>query len=947
MADWSFDDITARAADAAVKGQFDPNLKTQDLLNSIKASLSGTLQVLLFREGVAVTPIPLTGAPTIAGDTLTWPARNVTVTFAATHDIDSGAWTGRIQSATNKIAYAASVGKTTGVIRVSGDITAGASTVTLGPITMTAPNLNSGSGVATDPHYSYPPGFAATVGGRGGQIIKVTNLNTSGAGSLKAALDTAGPRIVVFETSGVLDLGGAVWTITEPYLTVAGQTAPSPGFNIIKGAINTKTHDVIIQHLRIRTGSAAGSTVDALEALDGSVDVIFDHNSLSWGRDEILSAGGYPFDGSTIDSYRSNSAHRVTFSHNIIAEALTGTGSSGYGTLMEDNTTQNLLYGNLWAHNPERTPNFGGGAQGAVINNVIYNPGGKFIDYTFLNSKWDSEGGGLRVNGKITAIGNVALDGPDSATYGFMTIVSNGDLEYYGADNIALRADGTTPIPQTYTSTYLTPTGAILTQGAPNVMPSGLTPRPASEVESYVIANAGARPWDRDAHDIRVTDSVTNRNGSHIADESAVGGYPSNVVNTATFNPSEWNLDTMTPISGGGGGGVFTPGAPPGGGWTVVIAPTDTPVVVPANFVGWHRYFNIGPSPYPYKTHRGHDQRGVNDDVSTIMARMRPNSTTWNRQFLDEFLAQTPGKTRVLPIFGTPTWARKYTDTASFGPVKYPSFPDMASAPVADFVASVVDRIFGAWGYTASDFPFLEVWNEPSFGYSGGQSYLDPVAGQRWTSANNPLRGQAMFFNGDHNDLARIAREIKENVPGGVTVMGCGFELGLESNGSTRMFNPSLFAAAGGMAYIDWFTYHSYIYGYDPSVVTSVRGNVRAWLNANGYTSMPMANSETGYEYPGPAFNRTDAEIAAGAIRMFLRSAIDGDKMFIAYQDRGDQDIYNNPQGPTFKNPTGSATIQAALQSLDALNGKTIRQAQFNADGRVWVRFSNNTELSG
>ncbi|MBM3860016.1 MAG: hypothetical protein FJ395_10240 [Verrucomicrobia bacterium] len=71
-------------------------------------------------------------------------------------------------------------------------------------------------------------GFAAfTPGGRGGRIVRVTTLDATGAGSLREALQAKGPRIVVFEVGGVIDLDGKTLTIAEPFLTIAGQTAPS------------------------------------------------------------------------------------------------------------------------------------------------------------------------------------------------------------------------------------------------------------------------------------------------------------------------------------------------------------------------------------------------------------------------------------------------------------------------------------------------------------------------------------------------------------------------------------------------------------------------------------------------------------------------------------------------------------------------------------------------
>jgi hypothetical protein len=102
-----------------------------------------------------------------------------------------------------------------------------------------------------------PRGFTGTRGGQGGTILRVTTLAPSGAGSLAQALRQADPRIVVFEVGGVIDLGGETLKITEPFLSVAGQTAPSPGIKLIRGSLVIATHDVILQHLRIRPGEAA------------------------------------------------------------------------------------------------------------------------------------------------------------------------------------------------------------------------------------------------------------------------------------------------------------------------------------------------------------------------------------------------------------------------------------------------------------------------------------------------------------------------------------------------------------------------------------------------------------------------------------------------------------------------------------------------------------------
>jgi len=99
-------------------------------------------------------------------------------------------------------------------------------------------------------------GFTATRGGLGGYVVRVTTLENEGPGSLRAALSSGGARVAVFEVGGVIDLGRKTLKITEPFVTVAGETAPSPGITLIRGAVTVQTHDVVVRHLRIRPGDA-------------------------------------------------------------------------------------------------------------------------------------------------------------------------------------------------------------------------------------------------------------------------------------------------------------------------------------------------------------------------------------------------------------------------------------------------------------------------------------------------------------------------------------------------------------------------------------------------------------------------------------------------------------------------------------------------------------------
>jgi len=125
-------------------------------------------------------------------------------------------------------------------------------------------------------------------GGRGGTILKVTNLDDSGPGSFREAVTNARPRIVVFEVSGTIDLKSPL-EINTPYLTIAGQTAPGDGICLKRFPLKIhNTHDIIIRGIRIRPGIESGligSEIDVIN-IDNSENVIIDHCVFSWSVDE-------------------------------------------------------------------------------------------------------------------------------------------------------------------------------------------------------------------------------------------------------------------------------------------------------------------------------------------------------------------------------------------------------------------------------------------------------------------------------------------------------------------------------------------------------------------------------------------------------------------------------------------------------------------------------------
>jgi hypothetical protein len=411
--------------------------------------------------------------------------------------------------------------------------------------------LLSTPALSADKQLAFPGavGWAAdTAGGRGGKIIRVTTLAPTGPGSLLEALDTDGPRIVVFEVGGVIDIGKQEIKITKPFLTIAGQTAPSPGITLIKTGIDVNTHDVVIQHIRVRAGTAGEKTLgwapDAFSTLN-AYNLIVDHCSFTWGIDENLSASGPRFTGKTPDEWRAAVSHRITYSNNIIAEGLAHATHPKFehskGSLIHDNISDILIIGNLYAHNYERNPLFKGGVRGMVINNLIYNPGQRAIHYNLIPEEWYGREYQL---GRMTLIGNV-MRGGQSTKPGLPLFMlgGSGDIEIYEEDNIAVDWIGN-PLPKT--GRYTTSKARILPMKKP-ALPTGVAPIPAVNVEESVIANAGARSWDRDPVDIRIVADTVEGRGEIIDHEDEVGGYPNYKETRQPFNEKDWDLTTMTP----------------------------------------------------------------------------------------------------------------------------------------------------------------------------------------------------------------------------------------------------------------------------------------------------------------------------------------------------------------------------------------------------------------
>lgn len=391
---------------------------------------------------------------------------------------------------------------------------------------------------------------AITAGGRGGEIVKVTTLANEGPGSLREALAKGGRRIIVFEVGGVIDLEKQTLNINNPHVTIAGQTAPSPGITLIRGGIDVKTNDVIIQHLRIRSGDngearGSGFAEDSISTLKAH-NLIVDHCSLTWAVDENLSASGPRFTGNSPEEWREGTSKNILYSHNLIAEGLADATHPKFehskGSLIHDNISGILIYANLYAHNYERNPLFKGGVHGQIVNNFIYDPGQRAVHYNLQALEWGEVP--FQV-GRMDVIGNVLRGGQSTMKdLPLVMLGGDGDLALYARDNLAVDWKGD-PLPER--GYYTTGRARILDAFAPQPLPTGLPVLAPEDVERFVLANAGARPWDRDGHDVRVFANAAEGRGEIIDSQSEVGGYPRMPESYRAFDPEAWDLDTMLP----------------------------------------------------------------------------------------------------------------------------------------------------------------------------------------------------------------------------------------------------------------------------------------------------------------------------------------------------------------------------------------------------------------
>jgi pectate lyase len=387
-------------------------------------------------------------------------------------------------------------------------------------------------------------GFGAvTPGGRGGKILRVTSLESTGKGTLREALWATGPRIIVFEVGGVIDLDGRSLSVKEPFVTIAGQTAPAPGITLIKGSLNIMGHDVVVQHLAVRPGEGgrpkkSGWELDGITTV-GAHHVIIDHCSCTWATDECLSVSGDRFDGNSPAQWREGTSHDVTISNCIIAEALSHSthskGEHSKGTLLHDNTSNVTVMGNLYACNVERNPLAKGGVQAMIVNNWISNPGRWAMDSALVDSEWSGHAPQMS---RLSVVGNILEYGPDTKS-GIPLFQNRGHtpVELFIEGNLAFDRDGK--------MIEMIRGDSITSLSSRPVWSEIVTPIPAADVKMAIAQGVGARPWDRDPIDQRIVQAALDHQGKILDSEQQVGGYPKRPATKSRFESDDWDLETM------------------------------------------------------------------------------------------------------------------------------------------------------------------------------------------------------------------------------------------------------------------------------------------------------------------------------------------------------------------------------------------------------------------
>jgi hypothetical protein len=378
---------------------------------------------------------------------------------------------------------------------------------------ITCISVTQGAAVVAIEAFPTAEGFgASSLGGRGGVVYQVTTLNDSGTGSLRACIEASGPRTCVFRVGGIITAQTTL-EITNPYINIAGQTAPGGGILVRNASFNRSptiqvtTHDVVIRHLRIRSGPSADLTccLDSINIWTGADNVIIDHLSTSWSVDGILDISG---------------GDNITVQWSFITEPLWHSvhknGPHAYASLFGSKAGNISFHHNLIGYGDERNPMFGS-ANGIsdLVNNVVYNPQGLAMHTT--------DAGGDK---KANLVGNYLQPGPNTPD-NMYSVAMRGPREGYvyfiylkGNYNPSHRTSDAQA-----EDLVARPGDRKYVIAAPHPAPP-VTTTSAPQAFEDVLNGAGATLPLRDAVDNRVVNEVRTRTGRIIDHPNDVGGWP-------------------------------------------------------------------------------------------------------------------------------------------------------------------------------------------------------------------------------------------------------------------------------------------------------------------------------------------------------------------------------------------------------------------------------------
>jgi pectate lyase len=362
------------------------------------------------------------------------------------------------------------------------------------------------AGAQLTPAFPGAEGFGAyTPGGRGGKVLIVDTLEDYAPdeaaipGSLRAAVAHEGPRIVVFRTGGDISLKAAL-RITEPFITLAGQTAPGGGICLTRYPLVVQTHDAIVRYLRCRPGDTAGTEMDSL-SVTGSKNVIIDHCSASWGTDETLSVSGADQDLITV---------QWCFITESLNESVHHKGAHGYGTLLRTNGRVTFHH-NLYAHHRTRCPRPGTYGEGPGLlldfsNNVIYN---------WIAPAGYSAADAVRMN----YTGNYLKPGPSTTAKDHAFQVGGESTKLYVSGNLleGKTSDGAWDLIAKYSA---------VNRAEKPFEAAPVTRDSAEKAFRKVLEKGGAAQPMRDAIDARIVREVRTGGGRIIDSHQDVGGLP-------------------------------------------------------------------------------------------------------------------------------------------------------------------------------------------------------------------------------------------------------------------------------------------------------------------------------------------------------------------------------------------------------------------------------------